>query len=610
MPESLTTRNVTEVLKSFVEKVSLDLEVSESTLERSFDPLFTNLSGISAGGANLQDVFTNLQVAELSNAVTYLEQLIKETIGDSIVEGFFVRPTDPPSNKVRVYPGICYVNGKRIQIPETITFTVDLEDGPETHFVYMKPDGVLGINPYLPDDSLALAKIEKPSPYSKVITEDRDFSSTDAYIVSGRDILFDNNAEFDDESFAALRNITQEILAQNLIGTIVINENLRIQNTQGSLDMDSKEIRIKDPSGNVLSKLNSNGVFFYSSTGEEFSHFGRNNARVGNIKITPNSLESVNFLAGESGFKISSDGSAEFSDVTVRGVIEAETGYIGGENGWIIETGKITGGDIELDASGVIRIGTGNNIAILDSTNPTYRFWIGNQNPLFSTFSVSKEGALKSTSGEIGGYSISDTTLSTTNVVISSASGGQISVGNILLTGSTSTIQMGTGITMSGLVSGTIDVGTDIHISGAGGGSITIGPGPGVTLDGASGGITATVGSIAGFSLANSKFFAPNLEIISSSGGSIQVGDILLTGSNSTISAGNITLDGSGDGTLTIGSGITMDGATQTITLSTGGSFIAGDATLNSQGLAINGTYSSVSIGTGNDIIKIGRAHV
>ncbi len=587
MPESLTTKTISEILKDFVKRVALDLNVTNPNLERSFDPLLSNLRLAAANTPTTPESFANAKSTELATAITFLERFVKETVGHRIVDGLFVKATDPPSNRIRVLPGLCYVEGQRIETSVVQTITVDMASAFPL-FVYVKPEGTIGINSYLPEPSLALARIEKPSSSTtSVIKDDAAFGGIEAYIVSARDVLFDNTAEFDDASIAALRNITQELLASNLIGTIRLSESLKIQNTQGSLAMDSKEIRISSPGGNTLSKFNANGVFFFAETGEEFSHFGRQNARLGNIQITPNSLQSANFLSGLSGFQIRSDGNAEFNNVTVRGTIFAQTGAIGG---WQIGATSLVGGFVDLNSSGVIRVGGGNDIAVLSAVDPLYRFWTCNSVPSLAPFSVKKDGSLFSSSGTIGGWIIGQTSLAATNVILSSDLGGFI--------------QLGTGISLFGGLTGSIQVGTGIQLSGAGGGVITVGPG--VSLNGATGSIIATQGQIGGWSLAANKLFAADVDIFSSAGGSIRVGSILLTGATSKIDVGTaIDIIGTGAGLVTIGPGITLDGATEKITLSGAGSFIAGDTTLNSQGLAINGTYSSISLGTGNNVVKL-----
>ncbi|HJO96311.1 MAG TPA: hypothetical protein QF753_23195, partial [Victivallales bacterium] len=52
-------------------------------------------------------------------------------------------------------------------------------------------------------------------------------------------------------------------------------------------------------------------------------------------------IQSPDFVSGSAGWKIEGDGNAEFSEVTVRGVVYANTGRMGGTNGWTIASNVI-----------------------------------------------------------------------------------------------------------------------------------------------------------------------------------------------------------------------------------------------------------------------------
>ena len=67
-------------------------------------------------------------------------------------------------------------------------------------------------------------------------------------------------------------------------------------------------------------------------------------------------------------------------NVYLSGVIVANTGYIGGTNGWVIAEGKITSTDIGIATT------TG---------DATYAFWAGDDTPADAEFSVKHTGALK-----------------------------------------------------------------------------------------------------------------------------------------------------------------------------------------------------------------------
>lgn len=96
-------------------------------------------------------------------------------------------------------------------------------------------------------------------------------------------------------------------------------------------------------------------------------------------------------------------GDAPFS-VTNTGVLKAESGTIGG---WNINATDITGGNATLASSGVLTLGTGNDVAIISSVDATYRLWVGDATPASAPFSVSKVGELKAESGRIGDWNIS-----------------------------------------------------------------------------------------------------------------------------------------------------------------------------------------------------------
>ena len=604
--KTITTNSLSNVLSDLIKKVASDTGVSDSLAERLLNPVASDLANI-AGISSSNSPYLSEKINEISNYLMHIQDFVKFGVGNILVQGLDVIASDPPSNQIRITSGFCYIEGQRIDHPRDEFIDVDLSESDDYLYVFINQAGVIGVSVDIPDLTLVLARIDRQSSFSTKIQDNSLLNrgnESDAYIASAKDPLFDNNHAFDDDSVAALKNSFQFLFAENIFGTIKIHEGLTVENVQGSLEMNSKQVLIKDPSGNTLSKFNANGTFYYNSQGQEFAHYGRDGARVGNIKITPSTLESVNFSLGSAGFQIKANGNAEFNDITVRGTIYSSQGEIGG---WSIGAAKLTGGQTELDSLGIIKVGTANDIAILSSNNPTYRHWIGNANPLLAPFHVKKDGSLYSVKGLIGGFTIDATTLQTTNLIISSGGGGQITAGNVVITGGTSTVDIGTGIDLIGLADGTINVGSGIQISGAGGGTISVGSG--VQLDGTAQSITATVGQLGGWTLANNKLYSTNIDIISSSGGSIRVGDILLTGSTSAINVGTaITINGNSAGSINITNAIDIDGATKSITLIDDGQFIAGDAVFDRQGLIINGTYSTLSLGVGNTIIKINNS--
>lgn len=136
-------------------------------------------------------------------------------------------------------------------------------------------------------------------------------------------------------------------------------------------------------------------------------------------------IKSANFISGSSGWQIDGQGNAEFNNVTVRGTIYASAGTIGG---WTINAATITGGSVTLDSTGVITVGTGNNVAILSAVDATYRLWVGHATAASATFRVTQAGAVTATSGTIGGWTLAASTL--TGGAVTLNSGGTMTIGS------------------------------------------------------------------------------------------------------------------------------------------------------------------------------------
>lgn len=94
--------------------------------------------------------------------------------------------------------------------------------------------------------------------------------------------------------------------------------------------------------------------------------------------------------------------------LTVKGTIVATSGTIGG---WTINATTITGGNATLDSTGVITLGTGDDVFVASAADATYRLWIGNATAASAPFSVSKAGAMVSSSGTIAEWVISGATI-------------------------------------------------------------------------------------------------------------------------------------------------------------------------------------------------------
>ncbi len=124
-----------------------------------------------------------------------------------------------------------------------------------------------------------------------------------------------------------------------------------------------------------------------------------------------------------SGSKAEWDG-ASFN---VVGSITSTSGTIGG---WSIGASSLTGGNANLHSSGYLLLGTSNDIVRLDAADATYRIWVGNAVAASASFRVTKAGALTSTSGTIGGWTIGSSTLSSGSITLNSAT-PKITLGSI-----------------------------------------------------------------------------------------------------------------------------------------------------------------------------------
>lgn len=224
-------------------------------------------------------------------------------------------------------------------------------------------------------------------------------------------------------------------------------------------------------------------------------------------------LDGMNIvLNGSRGITISSP----YFNVTSQGYITATGGKIGG---W------------EMGATRLYS-GSGANYVALDSgtANVNYPIWAGNENPANAPFSVTRGGAIKSTSGNIGGWTVNNSTLTAGNITLNS--NGSMSGG------STHTWSIGTNgaatfnnITAnSGTFSGTIN---------ASGGTIT-------------GNMTVT-GTLSGGTISGSTISGGTVSGSTITGGSINIGN----GVFSVNSSGRMVCYNSGGGYLSMNAGTT-----------------------------------------------------
>lgn len=117
-------------------------------------------------------------------------------------------------------------------------------------------------------------------------------------------------------------------------------------------------------------------------------------------------------------FRVTPAGALTATSATISGTITATSGTIGG---WTINATTITGTSSTIDSAGKITLGTGNNVINLDAVDTTYRLAIGNATYGSAPFRVDKTGAMTATSGTIGGFTLSSTRISSTNLFFDQA---------------------------------------------------------------------------------------------------------------------------------------------------------------------------------------------
>lgn len=106
-------------------------------------------------------------------------------------------------------------------------------------------------------------------------------------------------------------------------------------------------------------------------------------------------------------FRVTPAGVLVASNATITGTITATVGSIGG---WTISSGALTATNAVLDSTNQeIRLGSGNNIVVLDAADATYRLWIGNAVAASAPFRVTQAGAVTASNIDLAGGTVSGT---------------------------------------------------------------------------------------------------------------------------------------------------------------------------------------------------------
>jgi predicted phage tail protein len=100
-------------------------------------------------------------------------------------------------------------------------------------------------------------------------------------------------------------------------------------------------------------------------------------------------------------FRVTKAGALTATSATITGTVCAATGHVGC---WTLGTGTITGGNAVLCNTGILTLGTGNDVVIASASDATYRLWAGHAAASCAPFSVTKAGLVTATSGNVGGW--------------------------------------------------------------------------------------------------------------------------------------------------------------------------------------------------------------
>jgi len=300
----------------------------------------TAASSVTSSGRQT-DLFNASAVgggASSKEILSAVYSLLQEVLPSQILEGLEVRATTPESNQIVVSAGKGTAGGNVYEITEEATLTVPLINNIKVWYVIIYEDKV-SIESYPSKDALIIAKIIVPVPGTTTIIYDVRPNSWDGYIQSYKEYkLYGFNERLEEDSIELLRDNIGEIFAGNIFGNLELSENLTISNVSGTLQLNSDSLKFFDFNGKNLTTFNSSGIYFYNSNGLELAKFTTTGAHIGDMVLTPTSLESRNFVSGSSGFQLQSNGDFEINGLIVRGTVYATAGEIGG---WTIASSEL-----------------------------------------------------------------------------------------------------------------------------------------------------------------------------------------------------------------------------------------------------------------------------
>ena len=291
----------------------------QKTYRRQYQQVHDLIKKVTGGQSSDIDARVMSSVSSESASTSNISQAIQQAMANiappRIIEGFDVVATDPSGIQIEVNTdtdtgkSIGVACGKYIETTQSFTFDLSAYLGLGAKVLYvnvLSSDFTPRVSEVKDSQSLVIAKIIIPDETTIRILDDKPDAGSDGYIISGRDLLFEDNFVIDDYTIELFREKFSKIAADNIIeGSIVASEHLKVTNVSGSAE------------------LGSDALDFYDSSGDHLAHYGADNAWIGQILITDSTFQSKNYSSGISGFCIDKTGDAEFNNVKVRGELHS-----------------------------------------------------------------------------------------------------------------------------------------------------------------------------------------------------------------------------------------------------------------------------------------------
>jgi len=289
---------VDEIIKQTTGKQRIDSDVEKdifSDRRQDFLEETSLMQSMESYNADLQN---------LADSITMVEDVIKR-MDQYITSGLDASVTGVNKVKITAGEGVAYGIIQSLAVDQEVTITFN--DVTPVYYLQIDKNAVV-VNKYEDVKMLTVGRIIVPYPgQTTEIQDDRPWApygedtGYNGWIESAKDAFFGEDTTFDDSSREVIRDALSHIAAEIIFGTLTASESLKITNVHGTAVLTSRAMEFKNSEGEVVSR------------------YGSDYARIGNIAIYPTYLASTNFEHKKSGFKIDSDGEAEFENVLIRG---------------------------------------------------------------------------------------------------------------------------------------------------------------------------------------------------------------------------------------------------------------------------------------------------